>query len=246
MPTYATFKRLNGDNCRMTNRRLRFSPPVLVLTVFLITAHVFRATGERETVNQDKTAKPQRHLPPPLSRPISGVLPMTATGEAKPCDLNLDGQCDSKDFVLLMTSLGRCIGEAGYDPIGDIDGDGCVTLSDIQMVASPKRIGIDVKPGSFPNSVNLKAKGNVPVAILSDATFDGTTVDRRTVVFVGAPALAIGGGSEDVNGDGRPDVVLHFAASALLLKLDSTEVCLGGVTVGGQKILGCDSVLIVK
>ncbi|MCX5885947.1 MAG: DUF1566 domain-containing protein [Proteobacteria bacterium] len=76
---------------------------------------------------------------------------------------------------------------------------------------STLNVNIDIKPGSFPNSINFKSKGNVPVAILSSPTFDATTVDWDTVEFAGAPALPIGGSPEDVNSDGLLDLVLHFS-----------------------------------
>lgn len=110
----------------------------------------------------------------------------------------------------------------------------------------PIKVNIDIKPGSFPNSINLGSKGNVPVAILSDPTFDATTVDRSTVVFAGASPLPIGKSPEDVNGDGLLDVVLHFSTQSLNLQLSDTEACLTGKTLGGQDFKGCDSVRIVK
>jgi len=107
-------------------------------------------------------------------------------------------------------------------------------------------IDIDIKPGSFPNPINLKSKGNVPVAILSSPTFDATTVDRSTVLFADTSPLPIGESPEDVNGDGLPDVILHFSTQSLNLQLSDTEACLTGKTLGGQDFEGCDSVLIVK
>ena len=107
-------------------------------------------------------------------------------------------------------------------------------------------VNIDIKPGGFPNSINLKSKGNVPVAILSSPTFDAATVDRGTVVFAGAPALSIGGTPEDVNGDGLLDLVLHFSTQSLNLNSGDTEACLTGKTLSGQDFKGCDSVNIVK
>ncbi len=106
-------------------------------------------------------------------------------------------------------------------------------------------VDIDIKPGSLPNSINLRNKGNVPVAVLSTQNFDATTVDRNTVVFAGATALETGGAPEDVNGDGLLDVVLHFKTSELNLASDSTEACLYGMTLSGQRFQGCDSVQIV-
>lgn len=39
-----------------------------------------------------------------------------------------------------------------------------------------REVTIDVKPGSFPNSINLASAGSVPLAILSSEGFDATTV----------------------------------------------------------------------
>jgi hypothetical protein len=107
-------------------------------------------------------------------------------------------------------------------------------------------VNIDIKPNDFPNSINLKNKGNVPVAILSSPTFDAATVDQGTVEFAGAPALSIGGSPEDVNGDGLMDLVLHFSTQSLNIKSGDTEACLTGETLSGQEFKGCDSVNIVK
>ena len=110
----------------------------------------------------------------------------------------------------------------------------------------PIIVSIDIKPGSDPNSINLKSKGNIPVAILSSPTFDATTVDRNTVIFVGASSLSIGKSLEDVNSDGLLDIVLHFKTQALELKPGDTQACLKGKTSGGKEFIGCDSVRIVK
>ena len=48
-----------------------------------------------------------------------------------------------------------------------------------EIVAGVRMIvAIDIKPGSYPNSINLKSNGKVPVAILSSPTFDATTRAR--------------------------------------------------------------------
>lgn len=108
------------------------------------------------------------------------------------------------------------------------------------------KVSIDIKPGDYPNTINIKSEGNVPVAILSELDFDATTVDPSTVIFAGASALRIGGGPEDVNGDGLMDIVLHFKTQDLDLQPGDTEAFLGGKTFDGLEFAGCDSVRIIE
>lgn len=44
-------------------------------------------------------------------------------------------------------------------------------------------VDIDTKPGSYPNSVNPKRKGVIPVDILTTEEFDATAVDPLSVRF---------------------------------------------------------------
>lgn len=111
-------------------------------------------------------------------------------------------------------------------------------------------VEIDVKPGSYPNSINLGSNGVVPVAILSSATFDATTVDPMTVTLASSPVSLRGNGQpaasiEDVNGDGLPDLVVQVWTEALQLTTTSTTVALQGYTHAGEQIAGYDEVNIV-
>jgi len=125
-------------------------------------------------------------------------------------------------------------------------------VEDITLQTAPivLEVDIDIKPGSFPNSIKLSNSGVVPVAILSTATFDATTVDPSTVCFGDAEDAsqrdcteAHGTGHiEDVNGDLLPDLVLHFETSETGIDPGDTEACLTGQTFGGQNVAGCDSV----
>lgn len=116
----------------------------------------------------------------------------------------------------------------------------------LPVVETTVMVAIDIKPGSDVNPIDRNAAGKVPVALLSSSSFDATTVDRSTVVFAGAPALPIGGGSKDVNGDGLADVVLHFATQALTLPDGTTQACLTGQTTDGTNFEGCDAVVLVN
>jgi hypothetical protein len=59
------------------------------------------------------------------------------------CDFNMDGVCDEVDFQFFQGTIGACRGDANYDPIADIDGDGCVTVND-QSYLFPKRIYLPI------------------------------------------------------------------------------------------------------
>ena len=112
-------------------------------------------------------------------------------------------------------------------------------------------MSIDVKPGGLPNSINTKSKGNIPVAILSNATFDAPgEVNKQSLTFgrTGAETSlrSCSNGAEDVNGDGLLDLVCHFTTASTGFQVGDTEGILKGVTVEGTPIVGHDSVRILK
>jgi hypothetical protein len=116
--------------------------------------------------------------------------------------------------------------------------------------APPLLVQIDIKPGSFPNAINIGSSGTVPVAILSSSTFDALTVDPTTISLASAPVRLKGKGQPmasavDVNNDGRPDLIVHVSTEALLLTSSDTEAVLEGRTYSGQSIRGSDSIRVV-
>ena len=115
-------------------------------------------------------------------------------------------------------------------------------------------VDIDIKPGSYPNSINLKSKGVVPVAILGSAIFDVTDIDVTTLVFGPCSAEPFhdltdpnvyADHLQDVNLDGYLDLVCHFKTQELGLVAGSTEATLSGETNDGVIVYGTDSVNIV-
>lgn len=126
-----------------------------------------------------------------------------------------------------------------------------VNDSDAAVFSPVIPVAIDIKPGSFPNSINLGNEGSVPVAIFSTATFDATTVDPLTVTLASAPVTLKGKGrpmfsKEDINGDGLLDLVVHVSTQMLQLSEGDTEAILEGQTYDGMHITGTDSVRIVQ
>ena len=56
-------------------------------------------------------------------------------------------------------------------------------------VGLPIVVPVDIRPGSCPNPLNCKSKGNLPVAILGTVTFDVTQVDPATIRLAGVAPL---------------------------------------------------------
>jgi hypothetical protein len=111
-------------------------------------------------------------------------------------DVNGDG---TKDVVLTFVDGQR----------GDADGIANGVIVDPGApVLMPRQVQIDIKPGDGTNSTNLAGQGNIAVALLSTADFNAALVDVGSVRFAGAAAVQWA--LEDVNGDGRLDMVLHF------------------------------------
>jgi len=119
------------------------------------------------------------------------------------------------------------------------------TLVVMDLAYAPRPVPIDVPVGAMHDRPGL-----IPVAILSDGTFDATTVDPASVCFgdVDAPeerscTEAHGTGHlEDVDGDGDLDLLLHYRADTTGIDPEDPEACLTGQTFDGEGITGCDAI----
>ncbi|MHC4617311.1 MAG: right-handed parallel beta-helix repeat-containing protein [Planctomycetota bacterium] len=143
-----------------------------------------------------------------------------------------------------------CLGCTSYVFEGGVDN---MPLADpVSVSCGMLVVDIDIKPGSYPNAINLDSHGLIPVAILSSTEFDATTVDPETVELAGA-GVAVRGKSnkymaqqEDVNGDGLVDLVNHVATENLDPdSLQDGYAVLTATTFGGQEITGKDEITIV-
>ncbi len=129
---------------------------------------------------------------------------------------------------------------------------------EVRVIPEPLILAlVDIKPGSFPNPVNLKSKGVLPVAILGTTDFDVKDVDFDSLRF-GDPLLIDNGGTAvsplrsslvDISGDGLLDLTLKFSTRDLVefgaLGFDTIEGLLTGLLKDGTSIEGMDSIRIV-
>jgi hypothetical protein len=146
----------------------------------------------------------------------------------------------------------------------------------INVVERPPEIGVsvDIKPGSCPNSFDVKSKGVLPVAVLGTMDFDVTTIDPGSIRLTREPvdcfvqpirwsyedvATPFEGelcDCHDLNGDGYMDLTLKFDTQELVSCLALEEVA--GETIpltltgnlkeedGGTPITGEDCLRILN
>ena len=173
------------------------------------------------------------------------LLYVTDSGTGKV--VNIDSSGNITDFATGLTSPGALT----FGP------DGCLYVSETGSGSNPNRIiricsailpvQVDIKPGSFPNSINPRSRGRIPVAILTTGTFDATIVDSTTVLFgrTGTEATPVHAAMEDVDLDGDTDMILHFNTQATGIQCGDTSASLTGETFSGQMIQGSDSIKTV-
>ena len=122
-------------------------------------------------------------------------------------------------------------------------------------------VDIDVKPGSFPNSINLGSGGATPVAILGSASLDVNDIDTGTLTLGTSGVKTVGKTDRtlcsvvDVSGDfnsgpgGAPDgfndLVCHFVTMAIVPEAGDAQAKISGALNDTTPIEGTDSVNIV-
>jgi len=140
------------------------------------------------------------------------------------------------------------------------------SLDDIEYWGprTPCLVDIDIKPGSYPNSIHIDGHGVIPVAVLgswiSDEMFlDVTQIDPSSLLFAGLSVRVKGNGDpqcsvEDVSGDfsdpsgapdGYPDLVCQFVDDPDAWAPGNGEATLYGTLYGGTPIVGTDEIHLV-
>lgn len=128
------------------------------------------------------------------------------------------------------------------------------------QVQSALVVEIDIKPGSYPNSLNMDGHGVIPVAILGSAEFEVTEIDVSTLSFAGLAVRIKGQGQpqcsvEDVSGDftggpegapdGYPDLVCQFVDNTDNWSPGNSEATITGNLLDGTPFVGSDEINIV-
>jgi formylglycine-generating enzyme required for sulfatase activity len=177
-------------------------------------------------------------------------LSVDSDGDGDPCnDVDATDPAPESFFPIGQTDIALVvIDEHGLRSERDTTN---VTVSFIE-------VAIDIKPGSFPNAINMGSNGVVPVAFLTDLGFDASTVDPATVTLRGedfadglvklrgkkdapAPMASL----EDVDADGDLDLVVHLETEKLA-EQELQAICeIGALTYDGYVVSGSDTIHVV-
>lgn len=117
----------------------------------------------------------------------------------------------------------------------------------IEVFSSVRAVDMDIKPGDVPNTLNLRSRGVVPVAILTTDSFDATLIDASSLRFgmTGEESAALRTALDDVDNDGDTDLMVFFRSRDTDIDCDTRFVYLSGVTITGESIAGTDSAMMV-
>jgi hypothetical protein len=106
------------------------------------------------------------------------------------------------------------------------------------------RVSIDVKPGDAKTTIEPDRGGMVPVAILTTAQFDASTVDPASIRIgpTGTEAEIFRSMPEDINRDKRTDLLLLVRLQDMKVQCGDRAIRLTGKTKGGVDIEGSEAV----
>ena len=120
-----------------------------------------------------------------------------------------------------------------------------VTAGAIELSAQVLRVTIEIKPGDAgPKTIEPGRGGMLPVAILTTASFDASTVDPDSVRVgpTGTEAFVFKSALEDVDRDNDVDRLLLVRVPDLSIKCGQTEIRVTGKTVDGRSIEGSQKI----
>jgi probable HAF family extracellular repeat protein len=146
-----------------------------------------------------------------------------------------------------ISSDGNIIVGRGTNPEGYME----AWIADLRL---PVTVGLDIKPGSGENCLNINSHGVIPVAILGGADFDVSNINIDTLLFNGSRVQVRGKGKtmchyEDVSGDftfpeGAPDgyfdLVCQFEDDPSQWVTGQAEATVTGKLIDGTPIEGND------
>ena len=161
------------------------------------------------------------------------------TGVSNPLPVNQSPGAGTTTGANTFTELG--IHTVSVTVVDDDDG---VSIQSFFVEVSRLPVSLDVKPGSDDNPINLKSNGVIPVAVLTTESFNALDIDPSTLRLgpTGATIAHTGAHAEDVDDDGRTDLVSHYRTQEVGLESGNTSIELIGSTTDGRHVQGIDNI----
>jgi hypothetical protein len=161
-------------------------------------------------------------------------------GAALAWESTIDGSLGVGTSINPTLSLGVHTITATSTDSGGLPGSAQITVTITEV---PRVVNIDVLPGDAANVVFPNQSGNLPVAILSSADFNASTVDPDSLRFGLGEATRTGDVEiSDVDGQFGNDTTVHFRIQDSGIFCDDTEVSVYGETLEGSPIAGTGSI----
>ncbi len=119
-----------------------------------------------------------------------------------------------------------------------------VMIASTVAAAQAVRVTIDVKPGDNPTSVEPDREGMMPVAVLSTSQFDAMSINPQTIRVgpTGTEAEPFRSMSDDVNRDGRTDLMVLIRVQDMKAKCGDKVIRLTAKTKTGADVEGSEDV----
>ncbi len=172
---------------------------------------------------------------------------------------NTTGSTNNQSLPITATTR-ACAAGTYTVALSVTDKDNGTGSDNMQLSVSYFAVAIDITPTRTPNPVSLTKNGLISVAVLSTATFDATKADPSKITLgdesgIDTPVAKQNKGTyqakfEDVNRDGRKDLVVLFDNPTLVANGDvnsgSTSLVLRGyLNDGCTNFRGSDIVVVV-
>lgn len=230
------------------------------------TFKVSDGNGGTDTATVGITVTPVNDPPVAQNQSVSTKVNAAVTGQAIATDVD----SPSLTYVLVGgpahgTLSFAADGSFTYTPAANYNGpdgftfkandgqaDSNVATVSISVAGGSPQVAIDIRPDGG-NAINVKSHGKIEVAILSTAGLDARTVDVNSLHFgrTGTEAsLSMNPKQgprfrlEDVNGDGRLDLVVEFETDLTGFRAGDTTGILTGQLLDGTAFSATDSVSV--
>jgi len=156
---------------------------------------------------------------------------------------SLDFCLDDDQLLCASNSLSCFIGDY-WDHLAE----SCAWWVDLRQWYMP--VGIDVKPGSEDNCININDKGVIPVAINGSQDFDVHQINTLTLKLAFLSVRVKGNGLpqcgyDDWNNDGQDDLICHFIDDSSIWLTENDKAVLTGYLLDGTPFQGSDFIRIV-